>query len=313
MSAQVAEWEAFARKAKQDTAAEDGTTYLSNASKEDILALKTDVHPRVLSLFERPDIEQHSEQWYEARKTMLTASDFPTCLKHNPYKSRKALLRQKLGDKKYQFNGNEATQYGNIMEDVAAAVYAKKYKKHLLWWGLTRHPTIEWLGGSPDRITCDGVLLEIKSPFRREIKDEVPVHYMDQIQGLLFILDLEVCDFVQYRPESLWSPEEFMVTRVERDANWLRIYLPELRKFREDWMHEVMASARGGGCEQEEEEEVDSVKRTRQPRKQPERAVYKFWYPYPLVNAPALHLTMRRYDSTCIQEATGDCDEFFRM
>lgn len=283
-----------------------------------MLGMGIPLHPSVVRLLERDEIEQHSDEWYRVRETMLTASDFPTCLKQNPYKSRKALLRQKLGDKRYQFSGNEATQWGNMMEDVCAAIYARKYKKNLLWWGLTKHLEIDWLGGSPDRITEDGILLEIKCPLRREIKDEVPKHYLAQIQGLLHILDLEACDFVQYRPEQTWNPEEFQVTRIDRDPNWLRLYLPEMRTFREEWMHELAIKAekesRGESVDSDSDEKIKKVN-TRKPRKPREvvRERYTFWEPYPLHQAPTYSLSLRRFDSTPITEVTGEADEFFRF
>lgn len=94
--------------------------------------------------------------------------------------------------------------------------------------GLHPHPVYNWLGGSPDGITESGKLLEIKCPMMREIKDEVPVHYMPQLQLLMEILDLESCDFIQYKPEEItWpKPVEFVVTHVKRDREWFAEKLP---------------------------------------------------------------------------------------
>ena len=264
---------------------------------------------KVQKLCAKDDVEQHSDEWYEKRKGMVTASDFPTVLNENPYKTRRALLKQKLGYKAYQFSGNAATEYGNRMEDVAAEVYAKRYNTHLLWFGLVTHDEIPWFGGSPDRVTPDGILLEIKCPFRRQIKDEVPGHYMAQIQGLMHILDLNLCHFVQFRPETDWTPEEFSVVCVQRDEAWLPLSMPKFKDFRDEWM-KMKDLPRD---EDEGEEGVIKISLGSKPRPQKEREVYKFFYPYPLLNAPGEHLKHRRYDSKTITCATGGDDEFFSL
>ena len=47
------------------------------------------------------------------------------------------------------------------------------------------------------------------------------------------ILDLELCDFIQYKPEELtWpGPVEFVVTHVVRDRQWFAEKLPIMEAF----------------------------------------------------------------------------------
>jgi hypothetical protein len=47
------------------------------------------------------------------------------------------------------------------------------------------------------------------------------------------ILDLEECDFIQYKAaEFNWpKPEEFVVTRVARDRGWFDKYFPVMEAF----------------------------------------------------------------------------------
>jgi hypothetical protein len=68
---------------------------------------------------------------------------------------------------------------------------------------------------------------------RRKITPEVPVHYMPQLQLLMEILNLEECDFIQYKPEELtWpNPPEFMVTNVKRSREWFAEQLPVMDAF----------------------------------------------------------------------------------
>lgn len=44
-------------------------------------------------------------------------------------------------------------------------------------------------------------------------------------------LDLEVCDFVQYRPGDTWQPEIYDCLEVPRDREWFRNALPIMKAF----------------------------------------------------------------------------------
>ena len=44
-------------------------------------------------------------------------------------------------------------------------------------------------------------------------------------------LDLEVCDFVQYRPEDSWRTEIYDCLEVPRDREWFRNALPIMKTF----------------------------------------------------------------------------------
>lgn len=59
----------------------------------------------------------------------------------------------------------------------------------------------------------------------------MPDYYRPQIQILMEILDLEVCDFVQYRPGSAWDAPILDILEVPRDREWFRNSLPVLRLF----------------------------------------------------------------------------------
>lgn len=222
-------------------------------------SLPQTMHPSVARLFERANIQQHTEEWYDRRGKMLTASDVATTINLNPYKSRARLLLQKLVQQPPSFVDGHAelrdlvepavravaegggssfmTAYGNEMEDVAARRYEEVSGKKCLSFGLFTHLRHEWLGASPDRVTQDdGTLVEIKCPVRRTITPEVPDYYYPQIQVLLEVLDLERCDFVQFRPEATWTAEELVVTTVPRDREWFARHLPAMRAFYDDWM-----------------------------------------------------------------------------
>ena len=144
---------------------------------EDILKEKV---KRVEEL-EQP--EQRSPEWYQMRNQRLTASDGFIQLVKILIKNIKTILG-KCGHNK--FTGN-STRWGQKYEEVACQVYEKRMNFHVDEYGLIPHGVIPFIGASPDGITPEGIMLEIKCPPKREIKEEPPHYYWIQMQ-----LQLEV-------------------------------------------------------------------------------------------------------------------------
>lgn len=184
------------------------------------------MHPHVQELISKEYDAQRSEEWLALRGNMLTASDAATAIGDNPYEKPEDLILKKCGHNK--FNGNEFTAHGNKYEDEARDIYCERYNEVSHEIGLHPHPIYNWLGGSPDGITESGKLIEIKCPLKRQIKPEVPVYYMPQLQLLMEILDLEEAVFIQYKPPELtWpKPKEFVLVEVKRDRQWFQDKLP---------------------------------------------------------------------------------------
>lgn len=184
---------------------------------------------KVQKLIEREYAAQKSDEWLALRGKMLTASDAAVATGTNPYSSEKEFILSKCGHR--TFFGNEATKHGEKYEDEARDKWCDMTGEVCHEIGLFPHPEHNWLGGSPDGITESGKLVEIKCPLKRRITPEVPAHYMPQLQLLMDILDLDEAVFIQYKPYDLtWpAPEEFVVTHVPRDREWMTINLPKMR------------------------------------------------------------------------------------
>ena len=219
------------------------------------------MHKQVAKLIEldKDGPLQKTDKWYALRKDRLTASAVATALGVNKYKKPEALILTKCGYG--EFKGNAATRHGDKYEDVARKLYEDMYDEKVHELGIIPHATIDFLAGSPDGVTETGRLVEIKCPMSRKIEADVPEHYMPQLQLLMEILDLEVCDFIQYKPQEITfpGPSEFVVVSVERDRNWFTENLPIMRGFwdRVLWYREH-------GCDKLLEEKE---KRKRGPRK----------------------------------------------
>jgi putative phage-type endonuclease len=207
------------------------------------------IHPRVTELLSLPQPAQRTAPWYEIRKGMLTASDLAAALGVNPYEKPYNLLLKKCGLGPV-FTGNACTDYGASLEDFVVEKFCSKFGWKHFDSGLLKHPSIDFLGGSPDGLLSskDGsrfALLEIKCPLIKDIKDEVPPYYFPQIQLCMQICRAESCFFVQYRPESMWQREEFSVREVPRDDAWFEMILPVA----EDFWKQVLYHRANGGSE----------------------------------------------------------------
>lgn len=193
------------------------------------------IHPTISHLLSLPQPAQRSSEWYAARHERLTASDAATALGLNPYETYDQLVLKKCGHGP-KFMGNEATRHGQKWEDYVSDLFCKQYGYQAYDAGLLLHPTIPFLGGSPDGLlsTEDGskcALLEIKCPLYREIKDEVPAYYVPQIQLCMEICDVDSCWFVQFKPETLIASQVFSAVEVSRDRKWFADALPVFQAF----------------------------------------------------------------------------------
>lgn len=180
----------------------------------------------------RESCPQRTEPWYQKRNNHLTASAMATACGANPYETRMTLLKKKTGHAS-PFTGNKATEHGNKYEDEAITKYEQMTGEKQIEFGLLEslNENEKFLAGSPDGITASGRLLEVKCPFRRIPTNEVPDHYKYQVQFLMQILNIDVCDFIQYVPETTWKSETFIITTLKRDKYWWQAKLPTITRF----------------------------------------------------------------------------------
>lgn len=172
--------------------------------------------PTVLvALQTKPQVEQHSAEWYAQRRNRLTASEFAQILDGR----RGALLRSKLdhADATTTTYTNKspvaiaqpdgemnATSWGHRFESVTRRVYELEIAgvdTVCDTLGRFTHHTIPWLSASPDGLVLRGPLagrlVEIKSPKTRKPGQYVPDDYYVQMQLQMEVCDLEAVDFIE--------------------------------------------------------------------------------------------------------------------
>lgn len=174
-----------------------------------------------------PQMKQRSEEWYNARKNMITASDMAQALNEGKFGNQKELMIKKINnlrnikEEKKSIEYIAPLQWGIKYEDVACSIYESKNNTKIIEFGLLKHynKDITYFGASPDGISELGVMLEIKCPYKREINGVIPNQYYYQIQGQLDVCNLEECDYLECKFVEYKTEEDFMNDKIKETLN----------------------------------------------------------------------------------------------
>jgi len=187
----------------------------------------------VRSLIARKGAAQRTPEWFAARREKLTGSIIASIIGVNKYQSAQKAMLLKTGIER--FGGNIACAHGTKLEPVACAAYERETGKVLIKHdlGLIAHQDEDYIAASPDGVTEDGILLEIKCPFRRKIvKGQVPTHYIPQLQVLMHCLQLKVAHYYEYIPAlTPWAEPETNLVVVKRDEDFIKRHRGRLMHF----------------------------------------------------------------------------------
>jgi hypothetical protein len=243
---------------------------------------------------------QRSKKWHDARRYCITASSFGSAVGNNPYCSPKNAMIEKIWA---SFVESESTMYGTFHEKDAQDSFIKAlnsttwlsdlYKDYtsfcFLEVGLLKSYKDPWIAVSPDGLLVvngpQGIkvfLIEFKCPASqrdsplhpyRKYKYNVPQYYMDQIQGIMgllnkypeltkeilidnqhlealsFIKDYNVNDLVINVLESMfvvWQPKQMHATRVPYQPEYFNLVLePGLKAWHEEFIAFSVLKASG--------------------------------------------------------------------
>ena len=187
-------------------------------------------------------IAQRSPAWFAQRCGSVTASMMTAVLAKG--KAGEALTREnyrwkivaeRLTGKTEQSFSSAATNWGTEKEPFARQAYEAHAGVLVDEAPFCTHPTIKWLGASPDGFVHDG-LIEIKCPFKTEIhlgyrlQNQCPPRYVAQVQCQLWVTERDWTDFVSFDPR---LPErlQLFVFRVQRDDRLIKDMEKETIKF----------------------------------------------------------------------------------
>ena len=170
---------------------------------------------------------QGSDEWLQSRLGKPTASNFGKLITPTGKGSTSAeayineLIAQRITGELPEFYTNSAMERGNELEPAAKDLYEFTTGFEVVEVGLCLHDEFE-CGASPDGLIDDDGGIEIKCPLPHThvayLRDgNMPLKYVPQIQGCLWITQREWWDFMSYHPSM-----EDLVVRVYRYEAYIK-------------------------------------------------------------------------------------------
>lgn len=188
------------------------------------------------------NVEQGSEKWFELRCGMPSASRFKDCVTPTGKPSASAekymheLLAERLAKKHFESFDTFHMKRGRELEPVAAEVFSFQTDLQCREVGFVTNDDMT-IGCSPDRLV-NGSGLEIKCPMHTthvkylidyHNKGEMPSEYYAQVQGTMWLMDLQEYWFMSFHPD---LPN--LIMKVDRDEKYIAGLRAAIEKLLED-------------------------------------------------------------------------------
>jgi hypothetical protein len=187
----------------------------------------------VTRLLRQPQVPQRTAEWYLQGKQVLTASEFSTLFKTPraisqlvlaktaglaaattaaPITNRLACMTCEMGP----------FDWGIRFEPVVKQILETRWASKIAESGRLLHPTDKRLAASPDGLILTaadphrvGRLVEIKCPISRELGGEVPFDYWCQMQLQMEVTDIDECEYVEVKIDSITKQKPEMAAVAE--------------------------------------------------------------------------------------------------
>lgn len=181
------------------------------------------------------EIDQGTDDWFQARLGIPTASKFATVMAKGEGKTRSEYMRKLAGE---ILTGEPSETYSNVhmergssMEEDARKHYAFIESADIQQVGFIRNGNC---GASPDSLVGTAGGLEIKTALPhiqidRLLRNRLPPEHKAQVQGNLWIAEREWWDFV-----SFWPRLPVLIVRVQRDEEFIKEMKNEIDRFNEE-------------------------------------------------------------------------------
>lgn len=173
-------------------------------------------------------VEQGTDAWLEARRSLITATDIGVLLGLSPYRCEADLADEKLNGVQQQ--SNIYMRIGKALEPVIADEYETVTGRRLRRYrGMVRHSDIEWAGASPDAaVVGEKRLVEFKrnDSSARFAGGTVPQDIEAQVAWQLGVTGYPVADI------AVLTRGEFAVYEQEADDRLFRDLVAIAQDFR---------------------------------------------------------------------------------
>lgn len=178
-------------------------------------------------------IEQRSPEWFAQRLGHVTASRMSEALSkgtgvtRDKYKMQ--LISERVTGQSEKSFSNEFMEWGTQQEKFALMRYECDTGCIVDEAEFYTHPTIKWLGASPDGLLRDANglikgLVEIKCRKTENhleffLNPKIPAKYVIQMQTQMWVTGAEWCDFVSYDSRVIHKHRQIFISRVKRNNN----------------------------------------------------------------------------------------------
>jgi putative phage-type endonuclease len=181
-------------------------------------------------------IAQGTPEWLEQRLGHVTASKVAVIMAKGKGREtyKKQIINQRLTGELEPSKCSDAMAFGTEQEPFARMMYEAHRKVLVEEVGFCAHPTIKWVGVSPDGLVEDG-LLEIKVPNSEThlgytLLGEAPANYIPQMQMQMWVVGKNWNDFCSYHPK-VPKNVQLHIIRVYRDEEYIDRMEIEVVKF----------------------------------------------------------------------------------
>jgi len=174
------------------------------------------LNDKIVILQNIPQPSQRSEDWYQFRHNLLTASSIWKVF--GTQSSINQLIYEKCQPYTVhkQASIDSPLHWGQKYEPVSVELYSKLYNTEVADFGCIKHSKYPFIGASPDGINIAannpryGRMLEIKNIVNRVINGIPKFEYWIQMQVQMETCDLNECDFLETKFVEYDSHNDFM-------------------------------------------------------------------------------------------------------
>lgn len=174
------------------------------------------------------NVKQGSEEWFEARRCVVTASEYSKVITSTGKPSKQqagylaALIAEMQTNNTDTFS-NHWMERGIILEKDARQFYEMKNNVTVEQVGLIYKDDEKLIACSPDGL-LPGRGLEIKCPayatHKKYLKqNKLPSAYVAQVQGSMWVTGLDKWDFLSYHPDL----DPLLIT-IDKDDDYHKLF-----------------------------------------------------------------------------------------
>ncbi len=176
---------------------------------------------------------QGSPEWRQQRSGFITASRFAdatSLLKGGGSSAARTnylldVATERITGRPVEAFVNTAMRWGSENEFDAISAYAGKARVAVIHLGFVESMDLDYVGCSPDGLVGNDGLIEAKCPYEPSnhmatIAGGMPEKHRAQVQGQLWIMQREWCDFVSFDPRNE-PPYDIFIQRQYRDEGYI--------------------------------------------------------------------------------------------